>query len=1151
MSATALIQQLRDAGGSLEHGAALVDHMRSKAWRAEAATAASEVLRDVLEFYDEAQDKPATQHWIVAFLATFVAELAPHLSCEELSYLALLTSMLLNQPPAPHMLPAIIDLVAALYIHATKRILTASDDPGADSLFTELEGLRKALRALVVVPAGGASLPAVHVANAMRDIVVAFAGPKAVDISSSDGAAAPAVDAEALESVTGLEAPEGHSVVSAAVAADVIADCVATLSAPFNTSGVGPRACIAAVNAFDAIVRMAPGAWKVAIPELCNVAQLAAKRGEASAVGMRSTSFVEVYLAACATVRRIEEASAFHRMAVGAYTALGAQRDMAAHSKAAPRKPAKALPAKYAMDVSIPRGAADAQEAAEAAAGPAPETDEPTHTTTAGTFTLHEMAAIIIDSLKRMDEESASNIDRAHYNGLKQMQLTAALNAQQAELDRRRAQAARGVDGIPIGRILSSLPCSYDAVERGQTTLRNGRLKASYVRAAFDSALATYESLAPGASSAPAAGRVLRAQALVSQLLGKVPVHTVDICVDRLCESVLKDLPGSATAASTSLIANPNYELVVQCLYALYAQLAPSGEQTFSFGGGDDTTFGGDSSAAIKIDPTDPIRWMTDPEADAAARKAQSRSKRNRREEEPFTFGEELSDVPTTGYSHLLCRVMHAVLAQSAALRTLLDDCPAITVPAWIVLHRTLCMSEQTSAAQIGLSLLATLMRTRPPVAQKCLSLMLFYSTCGRRATRVYAVKELRELMRSPTTPRPVKDAILESAKRSLAKVATLRVAKTEAPPAGMTVQQMIQQKLEHVVLKHMNLYIVLCANDVALLGDLLTTYKECGEAGGAFAKALQQVLLTSADIQKLLASLGKSQDALAILKAYPPGSEAFVVAALTVFARQVQRDALADSNKRERRVHLEVVKSLVATCESLHRESNDVRFLVPVLSFMPRAALKAQYVPALMPLFGDIEKNAIDVEGAVKSIIRNCGIEFDDGERGMSPSELLVFLHTLPLSDGVTPQMVAQATQWMLTQLKKRVGEQIVPVMGVPETTHALHQLVTQKPVPTLLMRTAIIAVQQEPQLQRFVLNSVVKELIKQTVWRTSPELWHGVVLFIERNWPATLEALLSLPDATLVETLRGNERLHSLLAAKASELAPSYQRLLHEVRA
>ena len=83
-----------------------------------------------------------------------------------------------------------------------------------------------------------------------------------------------------------------------------------------------------------------------------------------------------------------------------------------------------------------------------------------------------------------------------------------------------------------------------------------------------------------------------------------------------------------------------------------------------------------------------------------------------------------------------------------------------------------------------------------------------------------------------------------------------------------------------------------------------------------------------------------------------------------------------------------------------------------------------------------------------------------------------------------------------------------------------ALGQLVEQVPIPMLFMRSVIQTASAAPKLHPFVIDMLVKLVLKQ-VWKTNAKVWEGVLRCAKQLVPRSFSVYLQLPAAQLSEAL------------------------------
>ena len=174
-------------------------------------------------------------------------------------------------------------------------------------------------------------------------------------------------------------------------------------------------------------------------------------------------------------------------------------------------------------------------------------------------------------------------------------------------------------------------------------------------------------------------------------------------------------------------------------------------------------------------------------------------------------------------------------------------------------------------------------------------------------------------------------------------------------------------------------------------------------------------------------------------------------------------------------------------------KRSADVRFLIPVLN-----GLTKQEIYAALPKL--IKLNT----GVVKEVFnRLLGTGSTTG--AMSPADLMIALHNID-SSKCDMKTVIKATG---------ICFQDKNVYTMEVLTIVLQQLMEQKDIPLLLMRTVIQSVALYPNLIGFTMNILQRLIVKQ-VWKQKM-LWEGFIKCCERTKPQSFRVLLQLPPAQL----------------------------------
>ena len=176
-------------------------------------------------------------------------------------------------------------------------------------------------------------------------------------------------------------------------------------------------------------------------------------------------------------------------------------------------------------------------------------------------------------------------------------------------------------------------------------------------------------------------------------------------------------------------------------------------------------------------------------------------------------------------------------------------------------------------------------------------------------------------------------------------------------------------------------------------------------------------------------------------------------------------------------------------------KRSADVRFLIPVLNGLTRQEIYAA-LPKLIKLNPGVVKEVFNrLLGTANASITGA----------MSPADLMIALHNIDNSK-CDMKTVIKATG---------ICFQDKNVFSMEVLTIVLQQLMEQKDIPLLLMRTVIQSVALYPNLIGFTMNILQRLIVKQ-VWKQKM-LWEGFIKCCERTKPQSFRVLLQLPPAQL----------------------------------
>jgi len=186
-----------------------------------------------------------------------------------------------------------------------------------------------------------------------------------------------------------------------------------------------------------------------------------------------------------------------------------------------------------------------------------------------------------------------------------------------------------------------------------------------------------------------------------------------------------------------------------------------------------------------------------------------------------------------------------------------------------------------------------------------------------------------------------------------------------------------------------------------------------------------------------------------------------------------------------------------------------DVRFLIPVLSGLTRPEVIAA-LPKLIKLNPGVVKEVFN---------RLLGLSTNGMTGAMLPSDLLIALHNIDPAK-CDMKTVMKATGICFSDRSTYTMEVL---------TIVLQQLMEQKEIPMLMMRTVIQSVSIYPGLVGFIMNILQRLIVKQ-VWKQKT-LWDGFIKCCQRLKPQSFTVLLQLPPPQLNSLLQAAEDLRDPL--------------------
>ncbi|RKO88154.1 hypothetical protein BDK51DRAFT_28493, partial [Blyttiomyces helicus] len=377
----------------------------------------------------------------------------------------------------------------------------------------------------------------------------------------------------------------------------------------------------------------------------------------------------------------------------------------------------------------------------------------------------------------------------------------------------------------------------------------------------------------------------------------------------------------------------------------------------------------------------------------------------------------------------------------------------------------------------------------RPAVRDACLNLLFEYClhTCffgdfdavGPKVEQL-SLKTLNRLLEAPPPPPPkpeptMADETMADAEEGAPKAErTYGIAIVASPKAVAGgdggVKPVAQEEIDAMswreddVVRHLELFFALCSKKHDLLLELFKVYP-------SFHTSVQKA--TCSQIYPLINTMASTPARLhGIVRSFPEGSEDLLLRVLSILTEKSPPSP-----------------ALVAAVRSvIEPRGLDARFLVPVISGMEKSEALI-YLPKMVMLLDGTEQQRDIIREAFLRLVdcpspRNAaaaatgtgvasGVGGGGGGPSLSPAELLIELHRIE-DDGISLQKAMQVFK-----------QEVLAVV--------LQQLVDQKKLPTIFMRTVIQSVNQFKTLANFV-NSLLMKLVVKKIW-TAPKLWDGFV--------------------------------------------------------
>jgi len=426
-----------------------------------------------------------------------------------------------------------------------------------------------------------------------------------------------------------------------------------------------------------------------------------------------------------------------------------------------------------------------------------------------------------------------------------------------------------------------------------------------------------------------------------------------------------------------------------------------------------------------------------------------------------------------SAYNEILCSLIKGVslrpdLVQAdrdAIMRRLYLESPIITDEA-ISLLKQFCQGEGGAGALAGVNLMKDLVMKRPTKQLNFLNSILEFCSHEDPAVRDTALGTVTQLYdRGELTNIIEEYSVMYLRFLLLARPPDMLFGDDRGRP------MIVATWTEEMIRVCLHLYLAILPRSQKLLSHLAEVYTA---TTGDIKRTILRIL------EPPIREIGmESPELLSLVENCPKGSETLVTRIIHILTERT-----APSPELVNKVRDLYAKRVA-----------DVRFLIPVLNGLTR-----QEVNAALPKL--IKLNPVVVKEVFNRLL---GTSSSGHNGAMTPADLMIALHNI---DPVKCDMktVIKATGLCFQ-------ERNVYTMEV--LTIVLQQLMEQKEIPLLLMRTVIQSVALYPNLIGFTMNILQRLIVKQ-VWKQKM-LWEGFIKCCERTKPQSFRVLLQLPPAQL----------------------------------
>lgn len=302
-------------------------------------------------------------------------------------------------------------------------------------------------------------------------------------------------------------------------------------------------------------------------------------------------------------------------------------------------------------------------------------------------------------------------------------------------------------------------------------------------------------------------------------------------------------------------------------------------------------------------------------------------------------------------------------------------------------------------------------------------------------------------------------------------------------------------------VLQHVELLFALSAKNPELLEEIFAAY---AHMDSTVQQAIQEL------ITALIRSLGPNHGKLlTLMRNFPKGSESLALRVLAIFTD-----------------HGRASSQLVALVKALINERDlDARFLIPIIAEMDKPDILRHLPKIVSILNGEAEPKNL-VKSVLSSVVTTPPQSFGTVSSNLprvrqsellTPAELLVLLHESEKEIGRKAAMEAVGICFSMTDVFR---PEIFAVF--------MQQVMDERDLPVLFLRTVIQAVTTYKSLVGFVSTTLLSRLITKKIW-TNPPLWEGFIRCAKAIAPASFSALLQLPKEQLKELVEKQPSLKS----------------------